>query len=179
MEDEEYFRKRLKIDTKHYMLVSQWINHFNPDTVLDCGCGPGHYIKAFRDSDVDCIGFDISKYIIDLNIYNFMEGYWCQNILEEEDIKVDLVIAFDILEHLNGMTELRIALKNLKKWSKKDVLISVPVIGDPNLELDPTHNIHMTREQWLKEFKDAGFVIKQTPDWFYYKNQIYILEVKK
>lgn len=163
------------------MMVSQWINYFNPDTVLDCGCGMGHLVKAFLDSDVEATGFDISKYAIENTPHQTIrDNLFVFSITDRASVFLktyDLVIAFDILEHLNDEKEVMQALKNMKSASKKNILISVPVIGDRNLENDPTHRIFKTKEEWIKMFEKAKLKLKETPDYFMFREQIFILEV--
>jgi SAM-dependent methyltransferase len=40
-------------------------NHHECLKVLDCGCGPGNYVKAFWDRKIACLGIDISECMID------------------------------------------------------------------------------------------------------------------
>jgi len=88
----------------------------------------------------------------------------------------DLAIAYDLLEHIK-YEDLGKAIEEIIKAAKKHILISVPVIGDPNLELDPTHIIKETKEWWTKQFTDKGCKLIPTPDHFLFKKQILIFEV--
>jgi len=52
----------------------------------------------------------------------------------------------------------------------------VPVIGNPALEIDPTHIIKESEEWWLSQFEKRGLKLIKTPDNFLYKEQVYIFE---
>ncbi|MEK6884726.1 MAG: hypothetical protein AABY22_34155, partial [Nanoarchaeota archaeon] len=54
------------------------------------------------------------------------------------------------------------------------VVFSIPFIGDPNLEADPTHIIKETKEWWINKIKNAGFDIIPTPEHFLFKEQMII-----
>ena len=179
--DAEYFKKRTKIEDKHYLMVSQWISFFNPDTVLDCGCGAGQFVRAFADSDVEAFGFDKSNYIIEQDPHKLLNRLSVHDITVPEVAfcKNDLVIAFDILEHLNNELDVKIAINNMKDWSDKFILVSVPVLGDPNLEKDPTHRIFKNKSWWQKQFIEVGLKEIKVPEYFLFADQIMIFEVPK
>jgi len=58
----------------------------------------------------------------------------------------------------------------------KNFLFSIPFIGDPNLEKDPTHKIKQTKEWWLNKLKEHGFKIVETPKYFLYWPQIIVAQ---
>ncbi len=97
-------------------------------TVLDVGCGEGFTLKKLKEKKIGKIfkGVDLEKEAIKLgkrenpnldlsigDIYN----------LKFKDNSFDLVISTEVLEHLEKPG---IALKELKRVSKKYILLSVP-----------------------------------------------------
>jgi len=59
------------------------------------------------------------------------------------------------------------ALKNINKLGKKNFLFSIPFLGDPNLDADPTHIIKESKEWWVKKLSEY-FIIKDAPvDWLF------------
>ena len=87
----------------------------------------------------------------------------------------DLVVAYDVLEHLE-YNDLDIAIDNLINHSNRHILISVPVLGNPSLDLDATHKIRESEEWWLKQFTKKGLKRIDTPQHFLAKEQVYIFE---
>lgn len=65
-----------------------------PYTVLDIGCGPGHFVESMRDLDINCIGIDIDERIGD-KPYLFR-----QDILSTTFI-ADTCICLEVLEHID------------------------------------------------------------------------------
>lgn len=173
--DEFYFANR-GLEVKHFIMTRQWKNYFKNKNVLDCGCGRGPYLCAWNTFDVEAFGFDISKYAV-MHPINSNTEMWVANILGYvPKIQFDLVTAIDILEHLN-YEDLDLALKNISKMTKKNVLFSIPFEGDANLEADPTHIIKEDKEWWLSQLSKY-FKIKDVPSDWLFANQLLIGEKK-
>lgn len=176
-----YFMHRLQPELKHWEDAKTWVEYFKPKTALEVGCGVGHRARALYNLGVDAYGFDISKWAIDNCPYPEMKnrlswGTVLDDISGEfNDYEYDLIICYDVLEHINE-EDLDKAIENIKAWTKKHVLISVPVLGDPNLSNDPTHKIFWSKEQWITKFAEHGLATIPTPNNFLYQNQIIILE---
>ena len=171
--DEIYFNNR-GLEIKHFLEVLQWKNEFQPINVLDVGCGLGARVFVFNNYGINCEGFDNSNWAIE---HTMVPGkVYLDNL---EDIKIfkktyNLVIVYDVLEHL---TELGDGIKNLRKLCNKYLLVSIPVIGDPNLLADNTHKQYLYKWEWIERINEAGFRLKETPKHFMYEQQILIFEV--
>ncbi|MHC4910218.1 MAG: class I SAM-dependent methyltransferase, partial [Planctomycetota bacterium] len=145
--DEAYFRDRAELETKHFDDVLAWRDHFAPDDVLLCGVGMGQRVYAFDVIGVDARGFDISAYAVERSPYKarLADRLYVGDITDiAEQGTFDLVVAYDVLEHLSH-EQLDQALPELHRVTGGHLLVSLPVIGDPNLERDPTHLIAETR----------------------------------
>lgn len=192
--DELYFEERKQLELKNIIDIWQWKQAFNltPDkVVLDVGCGAGHRVLAGLQSGLNIWGFDKSLYIIENPVYpDLVKSFPESSRLTYGDIvapiinkdipkKYNFIICYDILEHLT-YEDLDKAITHLIQLGvdKAKYLISVPVIGDPNLEKDNTHKIKETKEWWNKKFEERGFNILETPQWFNYHWQIIVLEKK-
>jgi glycosyltransferase involved in cell wall biosynthesis len=171
--DEIYFSNRT-LEVKHFLECLQWKDYFKPQKVLDVGCGLGPRVFVFNQYGIDCTGFEISKWAVDHSLFP-NNVYWdnLENI-KMEGVTYDLVIAYDVLEHLDN---LELGIANLKKLCSKNLLISVPVVGDPNLEKDNSHKQFLQKFEWIEKICKAGFKLKETPDYFMYEQQIMIFEV--
>lgn len=99
-----------------------------PKTILEAGCGEGDvtYFIAGLYKDAKIKGFDISETVVNkakakcLNVKFVKDNIYKIN---EEDAKYELVIACEVLEHLEKPEK---AIKELRRISSKYVLISVP-----------------------------------------------------
>jgi len=173
--DEIYFRGR-KIETKHFIDAIDWKNHFKPGKVLEIGCGLGPRVFAMNNIGLNATGIEISTYAVGKTFSPGKVFYGNIVTLDPKQNKYDLIVAYDVLEHIH-YNDLPKAINNIKQMALKNVLISVPVIGDPNLEADSTHKIKQTKKWWINEFISFGFKLKETPVNFQYANQLIILEV--
>jgi len=174
-QEEIYFISRGNMEVKHYQDAINWKNHFNLKDCIIFGCGQGQRVKVLNEIGVKTVGYDVNKYAVEKRLH--------ENVkladMTVEDLGLgsyDLAVAFDVLEHLNYGEDLTKAINNLINHTKKYILISVPVIGNPVLELDATHKIKETEEWWLKQFTDKGLKRIETPNYFLYKEQVYIFE---
>jgi SAM-dependent methyltransferase len=162
--DEFYFANR-GIEIHHPIMVKQWDNYFKPDSVLDLGCGRGPYLYFWRWFVKNSFGLELSEFAKN---NAFIDGIKLGNINNEKNyFKTDLIIAFDVLEHLTD-DNLDKTLKNMVKFGNK-FLISVPVIENPNLEADKTHIQKKTMQEWIKLIESYGIILEPTPkDWLFW-----------
>lgn len=176
--DKFYFANR-GLELKHFQMARQWLDFFDDDNtifeIIEFGCGKAPYGYTIELIEPETYkGVELSQYAVD---HSFIPNKVVQgNIINyTNEYPAKLVIAFDVLEHID-YKDLGNAIDNLIKNSSKYLLISVPVIGDPNLENDKTHKIFETKEWWIKQFTDKGLKQVPTPDNFMFKEQILIFE---
>ncbi len=127
-----------QVDKDHYLFEKyshkdRWVSYFHqldemiklsPKSVLEIGVGDrvvGDYIK--NNTTISYTSFDIDP---DLS------PSFCGSILDipVENASFDAVCAFEVLEHL-PFSDFEKALKELKRVSKKNVIISLPHFGPP------------------------------------------------
>lgn len=174
--DEFYFANR-GLELKHFIDAGHWKEFFKVDRAVEFGCGKGPRVYALHSVGVKTIGYEISDFAVKNKLHeDVLKG----DILDDSynrkhNLASGLVIAYDVLEHIE-YDKLNIAIKTLIDNSKKHILVSVPVLGDPNLEADPTHKIRETKEWWIKQFTDKGLKLIPTPEHFLFKEQLMIFE---
>jgi glycosyltransferase involved in cell wall biosynthesis len=169
--DELYFANR-GIELKHPLMVKQWNAYFRPISVLDLGCGRGPYLFFWNWFTI-ASGIEISKYAVD---NAFVKGIRWGSIVDEKQYDTDdLIIAFDVLEHLT-YEELDKTLENMNKHGEK-FLISVPFRGTPNCDNDSTHKIKETKEWWIEKLGKYMTILETPKDWLF-NEQIIIGEKK-
>ncbi len=184
IDDEIYFKNRKELEAKHFLDSAAMISYFklnNESKVMFVGDGCGLRTFAMLTYGVDSVGFDISKYAVDNSPYKSMLGdrLYVGDIVSDNfkpNKFYNLVVCYDVLEHLYP-NDLDKAIEHCIGMSKKYIMVSVPVIGDPNLLNDKTHRIHGTKEWWLEQFTKKGCKLLETPEWFPYKSQIFIFTI--
>jgi len=97
-------------------------------SILDVGCGDGTYIEYLNKHGYDAYGTDLLSYnkwsVIDKTRFKIADVYK----LPYKDKTFDTVLFFEVLEHLEHP---ELALKELQRISKKNIILSVP-----NCDLD-------------------------------------------
>ena len=93
-----------------------------PDTVLEVGCGSGAFLSLLKS-------YGLTTYSVDLDIH--LEPTISASVLNLpiSDGSIDVVVAFQILEHLPFDNFFR-CLSELHRVSKTGVVISLPDFGN-------------------------------------------------
>lgn len=173
--DELYFSNR-GLETKHFLMAKQWIDYFGKGKYIEFGCGKAPFGYALSSYGINYTGIELSKFAVKNSFVPIFQG----NILNIQiDKFYDLAIAFDVLEHID-YKDLNKAINKLissiDDYVPGKLLISVPVIGDPNLENDKTHKIKESKNWWINKFTEKGLKLIPTPEHFLFKEQIMIFE---
>jgi hypothetical protein len=173
-----YFLNRQNVEGKHFVDAFHWREYFKPRNAIEVGCGMGLRVTALNMIGVPCEGIELSRWAVE---HGFAKNCIRQGDITDEHLVInkryDLVICYDVLEHLSE-EKLPVALNNLLKLGR-NFIFSIPFLGDPNLDLDSTHKIRKSRNWWLEQLTRSGFDIKETPHHFLFYNQLVIATVKK
>lgn len=176
--DAFYFANR-GIEIKHFVMASQWRNYIKnkykmefgyEPSVIDWGCGRAPYGYAFITYGVSSYkGIEYSQYAVDNAFCPIEQG---DITFTKVDREYDLVLAIDILEHLDD-EQLNKALDNIKD-NGNDFIFSIPFIGDPNLMNDKTHKQFRTKEEWKALIAKHGIEVEDAPAEWAFSNQLLI-----
>lgn len=139
-------------------LIHSWLTaNFNPQSVIDIGCGNGVFLLDFMDAGVEVRGVDYEtvakKYIGD----NFVQFNLKQRL--QLDKKYDLALSIEVIEHIEHEYE-DIVISNISH-SANIILFSG---AKPN-QVGTNHVNCQTKEYWLSKFAKEGFELwadKQT-----------------
>ena len=146
MFEEEYFKDRNpELEPKHEYEVKKWIQYFSlepKDKVFVHGCGYGQRLHYFREMGMDAHGMDVSEYARK-HAYEKAVGRITDYITQ---IKQDLVISVDVLEHLNDWV-LTDSLIKLSSISNRAVY-GITYKTSHNYIKDPTHINGKTKQEW-------------------------------
>ncbi len=121
------------------MLIKLYIN---PKNCLDIGCGMGRLVRALRWFGVEAYGIEISKTALEIalpSIRSYLKEGSITN-LPFEDNEFDLVVTFDVLEHIER-AKIRRATEETVRVSKKHIL----------------HKIYTIENKWIKTFHTRDF----------------------
>lgn len=106
---------------------------FDVKKVLDVGCALGYSVEAFREIGVDAWGVDYSNYAV-AHCTPPAAGYIYQADLLSgtffEDAAFDMVMAFEVLEHLPP-DDVSKAISELRRITSSYLVATIPSVG-PN-----------------------------------------------
>ena len=162
--DELYFHNR-GIEPKHSMMVKQWYDKLEPESVYALGCGRGPLLYYWSWL-CEARGVEISEWAKEHSYCPDLIDVGC--VTEVEYPKVELITAMDILEHLENDQLYRVLRKMSESGNK--FLFSIPFLGDPNLHNDPTHKQFRAKGEWIELIEKYGIKVRDAPkDWMFHE----------
>ena len=139
------------------------------ETVLDFGCAKGFLVHTLQKLGKYTAGEDISEYAIENCLPSVRDRVFHLNKEDIDDtlvqIKYDLVIAKDILEHVPENEMLK-TMDYLAARTNKYLFAGIR-LGDNDLfrirefEVDVTHVTKKDEDWWIESFQEAGFKLKE------------------
>ena len=158
-------------------LVMQMMARHNlaPQTICEAGCGAGEVLKQLQDNlpqDCSFFGYDISSQAIDLckSRANERLHFVLGDIKQEKDIRFDLMLVLDVIEHLEDYFSFLREIRPRSPYkilqipldlSVQTVLRSTPLIRDRN---QFGHIHYFNKETALQTLADVGYEVL---DYFY------------
>ncbi len=169
MYNEDYYERGLQTGVSLYqnyrwmpemtmamaMVMIDYLDIPRGASVLDFGCAKGYLVKALQLLGRDAVGVDTSIYALDNVDPDVKEDCWegCASHAEW-----DFVIAKDVFEHLT-ILELE---KELNSFHTKKLFAIIPLgawkkYNAPSNDLDITHNLCLSSEEWIEVFAENGW----------------------
>jgi len=139
--------------------------NLNTTSVMVLGCARGYMVRAFREINVDAVGVDISKWVIencDPTVVDYVYNGDVCDLSLWDDKSFDLVLAIDVLEHIR-VPDLYTAIDECTRVGKL-VFLGCPIAknddnpdqSDPNEE--GSHVSIYSLKWWVNQFYARGFV---------------------
>ena len=128
---------------------------FNPQSVLDVGCGMGNLVEMLRRLGVEAWGIDVSSYAlaqIPQKIKRFFKKGSITNI-PFADKEFEVVTTTSVLEHISPK-DIPLAIKECARVAKKGIYHEIAVLEDKTtINKDPTHVSKYKASWWFKKLK--------------------------
>jgi len=144
-----------------------WIDNYFPKTenarILDLGAGAGWYSKYLADKGCSVTSIDISPLFEDRRIN--IKTADLEDDLEFDDEEFDLVMAWDIIEHVSNHRQLLSEIFRVSR-PRARILVSVPHSDDSRISSsyltychfkDKTHKREYTPESLKLDFENSAF----------------------
>lgn len=159
--NDEFFEWHLK-HARHYSIetMNWYIERFQPDSVVDFGCGIGSYLESCYFNQVPKFqGFDIGGEFAKKYTPNFLHKY-----IEYVDCTTPIdcgtfecVISFETIEHIEP-SGTEVFIKNLVNATDKS-LGRILFTGAPPEQEGCGHINCQTKEYWLEAFAKHNFYL--------------------
>lgn len=174
--DEEYFASDWREDENRYDLDTrrriearnpQLIKDvFEPQRVLDLGCGPGFLMQFLHELGVDVHGIDYAEASLDLAPPEMRDRITIGSITEPhvEPQSADLVICREVLEHMTVL-EVRQTVAQICRASSRFTYVTTRFHPEPDglldfttqFEVDPSHITLLAKDFLRVLFVLEGF----------------------
>lgn len=161
---------RLKSDFRNPNLFSFILSRAKGKTLLDIGCGVGHFINRAEEKGFDVYGIEPSKNLIALSKKLYKKSFDIKNIPAEKidtfGKKVDTITMIDVLEHIEDDV---LVLKKIKKLLKTNgrLIVLVPAYQALYGKRDKSigHFRRYTAGELTQKLEKAGFNVLEKRYW--------------
>ncbi len=128
---------------------------FSGKNILDFGCGKGEFLRAVAHETASCVGIELQQDAVDaLN----RDGISCKTALSDiEDISMDAVFSFHVIEHLPDPAKVLRELRNKLKEGGT-LVIEVPHARDfllTQVESEPFRNFTLWSQHLVLHTRDS------------------------
>lgn len=159
---------KYKLDYKLVRLIYNCYKMIGAKTLLDFGCGAGHYVASFRRLSIPAMGYDANPFTPKLSSILLDDcSHPCEvaDLTDVFDIEepFDITICIDVLQYIPDNL-LKRAVHNLVLLTRKMLIIKTTIDKDNNL---------------LSMFENMGMVCNRLMTKYAQRNidKVYILEV--
>ncbi|AKB86161.1 bifunctional 2-polyprenyl-6-hydroxyphenol methylase/3-demethylubiquinol 3-O-methyltransferase UbiG [Methanococcoides methylutens] len=151
----KFFRKNIELSAySANILINLLMEKYNPNSVLDIGCGNGIYLKEFQNNNVDILGVDgsanakktalISPELILLK--DLREPFFINS-------KFDLTLCIEVAEHIDE-EYVDTFINNICNYSNRIIFTAAPP-GQGG-----THHVNeQPCEYWIKKFARYNYIL--------------------
>jgi len=128
--------------------LAAWVKQeLNPSSLLDIGCGPGHFVDSFRDQGIDAKGMDIDDRV------HGKEHLKYQSLLDITDENAEVVVCMEVAEHIEPVLEDQVVAKVVSAVNKT-LIWTAAAIGQGGIG----HINCKNKEDWSEKITKAGLV---------------------
>ena len=131
--------------------LALWIKtELDPQTVLDVGCGPGHFVESLRSVNINATGADIDERVKGKDYLQY------KSIFELDTEHADVTLCIEVAEHIEESKSDDIA-KQLYKVTDKTLIFTAAQPGQGGVG----HINCQPKEYWMNKLTAAGFKYNQ------------------
>jgi hypothetical protein len=171
--------------------IIEYVKREGFSKIMEIGFGSGYEYERLKEdlkrNNVKYIGIDYTFHFVEGAKKKYPEAEWFQGDIRKlnfEDKTVDLIFAYHVLEHQQGLADVRKAIKEMCRVAKEKVIIiwfKAPSIVDPTRRWrDGRFYVYKysAAEIW-KAVLETDFIVKEILWENPWHNTVWILEKKK
>ena len=178
---------------KQVSLVNKYINFLKPEAILELACGPGRVtLDIVTPSEAHLVAVDASEEMLKIaqeraSKLNKKQWHFLLKDIFVMDLsrKFDLIFSFRFVRHFKFAERKKIYNTVKKHLSNKGVFIfdvvnkdiSLPLRLKEGLENYLVYDKLYTRDEFLSEMKDAGFLVRELIPVYPYYNLMFKIQI--
>jgi SAM-dependent methyltransferase len=154
---ESYYDQIERFEAASVSVIAKWINeNLKPTSVIDVGCGPGHFLSALRNHEIRVLGIDYSEasqHSVNSKGHPFIRF----DLLKEKPLPGspwDLVVCCEVAEHLDPQYA-DVFLDNLTSGGNL-IFMTAAEPGGGGLN----HVNEQPNSYWIMRLERRGFVFE-------------------
>jgi len=143
------------------------VKEYNPNSIIDVGCGSGHTLKYFSDKfpNATCYGTDLSSEAVWLANNKLPCEYFTGDFMEQELPHCDLALCMGVAEHFEKLVDFLVKLGNTADIIYLEVpnCLSYSESKEEGFRMtnegSDQEEWHLTHDEWEKRIGYAGLKI--------------------
>ncbi len=117
----------------------------NPKSLLDIGCGPGHFVDSFRSEGIDATGIDIDDRVIGKDYVEY------RSLFDITNESADVVVCMEVAEHISEEQE-DLVVQKVVSTVNNTLIWTAAAIGQGGIG----HINCKNKEDWAKKITESG-----------------------
>lgn len=145
---EHFLYRKNRFGKERVQILKQVCGDLSKKRILDVGCGNGFFLAAAKEESKYCLGSEISKINIERGRKNTGLPIYSDRLENFPEKDFDIIVSFDVLEHVENPVEFVQSIKNLLKpkgcifmYTPNFDSFSIKVMGEYSSLIDPTAHV--------------------------------------
>lgn len=129
------------------------VNQFQPDSVIDIGCGSGEYLLAFKEAGIDGHGIELAAAALQRCHQKGLDVIRADlTSMDALPWQADVVYSFEVAEHIDEAAAANF-VGLLTTAARKAIVLTAAGPGQAGL----CHVNCQPKSYWVKRFQERGF----------------------